>query len=57
MVVDLAGTRTTPRAWAASLNLTHRPGVVLFDSGKEAARINDRQQDLLRQGINIDFSE
>lgn len=88
LVVDLAGTRTTPRAWAASLKLTHRPGVVLFDSGKEAARIegrfyhfhfkemlrfvsakhyrrydrfgaylNDRQQDLLRQGINIDFSE
>lgn len=87
-IVDITGKRSTPRGWAASLGLTHRPGVVLFDGGKEAARIegrfyhfhfkemlrfvsgrhykrydrfgsylNDRQSDLLRQGINIDFSE
>jgi len=87
-IVDIAGKRTTPRGWAASLGLTHRPGVVLFDGGKEAARIegrfyhfhfkemlrfvsgqhykrydrfgsylNDRQPDLLRQGVDIDFSE
>jgi thioredoxin-related protein len=87
-IVDISGKRTTARAWAASLGLTHRPGVVLFDEGKEAARVegrfyhflfkemlryvsgqyykrydrfgaylDDRQPELLRQGINIDFSE
>src|SRR3990172_1128326 len=87
-IVDISGARTTPRAWAASLGLTHRPGVVLFDEGKEAARVEgrlyhfhfkemlrfvggrhyqrydrfssylaDRQRDLLRQGVNIDFGE
>jgi thioredoxin-related protein len=41
-IVDITGKRTTPRAWAASLGLTHRPGVVLFDDGKEAARVEGR---------------
>lgn len=41
-IVTVAGTRTTPRGWAASLGLTHRPGVVLFDKGKEAARVEGR---------------
>lgn len=87
-IVDLSGKRTTPRGWAASLGLTHRPGVVLFDDGKEAGRVegrfyhfhfkemlrfvsgqhyerydrfgaylNDRQPELLRQGVDIDFGE
>lgn len=87
-ITDLSGKGTTPRAWAASLGLTHRPGVVLFDDGKEAGRVesrfyhyhfkemlrfvsgrhyqrydrfgaylNDRQAELLQQGVNIDFSE
>jgi thioredoxin-related protein len=87
-MVDFSGARTTPRVWAASLGLTHRPGVVLFNDGKEAARIegrfyhyhfkemlryvsgqhykrydrfgaylNDRQAELLRQGVDIDFAE
>lgn len=41
-IVDISGKRTTPRDWAASLGLTHRPGVVLFDGGKEAARVEGR---------------
>ena len=87
-ITDISGRRTTPRAWAASLGMTHRPGVVLFDQGKEAARsegrfyhyhfkemlrfvsgghykhhdrfgsyLAERQSSLLRQGIDIDFSE
>jgi thioredoxin-related protein len=87
-IVDISGTRTTPRGWAASLGLTHRPGVVLFHEGREAGRIegrfyhfhfkemlrfvsgrhyqrydrfgaylDDRQPELLRQGVNIDFGE
>ena len=38
-ITDIGGTRTTPRQWAAALKLTHRPGVVLFDEGREAARV------------------
>lgn len=87
-IVDISGARTTPRAWAASLGLTYRPGVVLFNEGREAARVEgrlyhfhfkemlrfvsgghyqrydrfssylaDRQPELLRQGVNIDFGE
>jgi len=87
-ITDLSGARTTPRVWAASLGLTYRPGVVLFNDGKEAARVegrfyhfhfkemlrfvsgrhyqrydrfgaylNDRQLELLRQGVDIDFGE
>jgi len=41
-IIDLSGVRTTPRAWAASLGLTHRPGVVLFNEGKEAGRVEGR---------------
>jgi len=87
-IVDLSGTRTTPQAWAASLKLTYRPGVVLFNEGREIERIQgrfyhfhfkemlryvsgeyykrydrfgsylaDRQTELLRRGVNIDFGE
>jgi thioredoxin-related protein len=41
-IVDTSGKRTTPRAWAATLKMNHRPGVVLFDEGKEAARVEGR---------------
>lgn len=87
-LVDVAGARTTPRAWATALDLNHRPGVVLFQDGKEITRLegrfyhfhfkellryvsgrhyqrydrfgaylNDRQAELVRQGVNIDLSE
>jgi len=41
-IVDPAGKRTTPRAWAASLSLIHRPGVVLFDEGRVVAKLEGR---------------
>lgn len=41
-LVDVAGARTTPRAWAAALELNHRPGVVLFQDGKEITRLEGR---------------
>ncbi|MBI3523041.1 MAG: thioredoxin fold domain-containing protein [Betaproteobacteria bacterium] len=87
-ITDISGRRTTPRGWAASLGLNHRPGVVLFDEGQEVSRLegrfyhfhfkemlrfvsgqyykqydrfgsylNQRQSELLQQGVNIDFSE
>ncbi len=39
-IVDVAGNRTTAKAWAAKLGLTYRPGIVLFDKGREIARID-----------------
>ena len=87
-ITDIDGQRTTPRAWAAALKLTHRPGMVLFDEGREATRmegrlykfhfkellrfvssgaykryerfgfyLDERQQEIINQGTNIDFSE
>jgi thioredoxin-related protein len=38
-IVDPAGNATTPKAWAAELGLTYRPAIVLFDQGREIARI------------------
>jgi thioredoxin-related protein len=38
-LIDVDGRRTTPRAYAAELGLTYRPGIVLFDQGREIARI------------------
>ena len=38
-IVDVAGNRTTPRDYADALGLTYRPGMVLFDKGREITRI------------------
>ena len=39
-IVDVEGNPTTPRAYAEKLGLVYRPGIVLFDRGKEVTRIN-----------------
>ncbi len=41
LIVDPAGNKTTPKAWAKQLGLTYRPGIVLFDQGKEIIRIEN----------------
>jgi thioredoxin-related protein len=38
-ITDFQGRRTTARAWADQLGISYRPGVVLFDDGKETARV------------------
>ena len=38
-IVDPDGNTTTPRDYVRALGLTYRPGLVLFDRGKEIARI------------------
>lgn len=38
-IVDVEGNSTTPRAYAAKLGLVYRPGIVLFDKGREVTRI------------------
>lgn len=39
-IVDPAGKATTPRAFAEQLGLSYRPGIVLFDKGREISRID-----------------
>jgi thioredoxin-related protein len=39
-IVDNRGNPTTPRAWAKSLEVTYRPGLVLFDQEDEIARVD-----------------
>lgn len=82
------GKTTTPYDWAKEIKLDYRPGILLFDEGKERARIDallfsfhfkemiryvsgkyykkyntyldylsPRQDELLKQGININLSD
>ena len=39
-ITDIDGRRTTPQQWAARLGLTYRPGILLFNEGKERARLD-----------------
>ena len=39
-ITDIDGNKTTPKAWAQKLNLVYRPGAVLFNEGKERARMD-----------------
>jgi thioredoxin-related protein len=39
-ITDIDGKRTTPKQWAERLGLTYRPGIVLFNEGKERARVD-----------------
>lgn len=38
-LIDVQGNSTTPRDYAEALDLTYRPGIVLFDEGREIGRI------------------
>ena len=39
-ITDVSGTVSTPRTFAADLDIAYRPGVVLFDKGREITRID-----------------
>ena len=39
-ITDINGKRTTPKQWAERLKLIYRPGIVLFNEGKEIARVD-----------------
>ena len=39
-ITDINGKRTTPKQWAERLKLIYRPGIVLFNEGKERARVD-----------------
>ena len=38
-IIDINGNPTTSKAWAKDLNMLYRPGIILFDQGKEISRI------------------
>jgi thioredoxin-related protein len=40
VIKDNEGNKTTAKAWAEKLGLTYRPGIILFDQGKEVTRID-----------------
>ncbi len=59
-IVDFNGRKTTPRAWADALKLSYRPGVVLFDQGKEVARVESllypfHFEHVLRYGLDGNY--
>lgn len=86
-VVDPEGKSVTPAQWAQALELTYRPGLVLYDERRPLVRIDARlyhyhfkerlryvsggyykrqslgeygaarRAELMKQGINIDYSE
>ncbi len=39
-IIDVEGNRTTPKAYAEKLGLSYRPGIVMFDRGREIQRID-----------------
>ena len=39
-ITDIDGRRTSPKQWAAQLGLSYRPGIVLFNEGRERARVD-----------------
>jgi thioredoxin-related protein len=42
-IIDIDGRKTTPKEWAQRLNVIYRPGVVLFNEGKERMRMDGMQ--------------
>ena len=56
-ITDFDGRKISPRAWADELNITYRPSIILFDEGKEVARVQSMLfpfhfEHFLRFGLN-----
>jgi thioredoxin-related protein len=41
-IIDVAGNKTTPKAWFEQLKLSYQPGMVFFDEGKEVTRLEGK---------------
>lgn len=39
-IIDVEGNQTTPKAYAQKLGISYRPGIVMFDRGREIRRID-----------------
>lgn len=50
-IVDINGSTTTPKALAEELDISYRPGIVLFDQGREIMRIDGMQRTYHFQSI------
>ena len=60
LITDFNGRRISPRDWATELKMDYRPGIVLFDEGKEVARVASllfpfHFEHLLRYGLNKNY--
>ena len=60
LITDFNGRRISPRDWAAELKMDYRPGIILFDEGKEVARVASllfpfHFEHLLRYGLNKNY--
>jgi len=42
-IINIEGRKTTPKEWAQRLNVIYRPGVVLFNEGKQRMRMDGMQ--------------
>jgi len=59
-VIDFNGHKTTAKDWADALNISYRPGLLLFDEGKEIARTESMLypfhfEHVLRIGLNKNY--
>ena len=62
VLTDFSGNQTTPKAFAEKLNLNYRPGIVLFDQGREIARIESMLypfhfENVLRFGLDKNYQQ
>jgi thioredoxin-related protein len=39
-IIDVNGEKTSPKAWAKKADMTYRPGILLFNEGKQVAKID-----------------
>ena len=62
LITDFNGRKISPKNWAAELNMTYRPGMLLFDEGKEVARLGSMLfpfhfEHFLRFGLNKNYQK
>ncbi len=61
-IKDFSGQKTTARDWADALQINYRPGLILFDEGKEVARVESMLypfhfEHVLRFGLNKNYQQ
>lgn len=61
-VIDFYGKTTTAKDWADNLKINYRPGLILFDEGKETARVESMLypfhfEHVLRFGLNKNYQK
>ncbi len=59
-IIDFNGRKISPRDWVTELNLVYRPGILLFDEGREIVRVESMLfpfhfEHFLRYGLNKNY--